>query len=194
MLALHLYHSSVVRISVQHLDVGPSFSCFRARWPHLGLPFWGAFDPKPWYRTAHLLFSNLLSLIWVIFLHSLSLSLMFGSLLGTSLIFLYPILSLLDALIWNVMLVANVHFKALKHTMVSMVVSVLFWLKTGQILVILAPFDSFRSEILLFWRLESLIETHFDYGGVLRLTWFNFCTILASLGVNVQKLSVFRLS
>ena len=116
------------------------------------------------------------------------------SLLGTFLTFLSLMLSLLDALIWNVMLVANVHFKALKHTMISMVVSALFRLKTGQILVILAPFDSFRSEILLFWRLKSLIETHFDYGGVLQLTWFNFCTILASLGVNVQKLSVFGLS
>ena len=115
------------------------------------------------------------------------------SLLVTFLTFLSPILPPLDALIWNVMLVANVHFKAWKHTMISMVVSALFRLKTGRILVILAPFDSFGSEFSLFWVLKSLIETHFDYGGVLQLTCFNFCTILASLSVNVQKLLVFGL-
>ena len=194
MLALHFYPLTLVGISVQHLHVGPSFSCFRARWPHLGLPFWGAFDPKPWYRTAHLLFSNLLPLVWVVLLHPMPLSLILGSLLGTFLTFLSLMLSPLDALIWNVMLVANVNFKALKHTMISMVVSALFRLKTGHILVILAPFDSFGSEFSLFWVLKSLVETHFDYGGVLQLIWFNFCTILASLGVNVQELSVFELS
>ena len=82
MLALHFYPLTLVGISVQHLHVGPSFSCFRVPWPHHGLPFWGAFDPKPWYRTAwHLLFSNLLPLVWVVLLHPLSLSLMFDSLL-----------------------------------------------------------------------------------------------------------------
>ena len=116
------------------------------------------------------------------------------SLLVTFLPFLSPILSPLDALIWNVMLVANVHFEAWKHTMISMVVSALFRLKTGRILVILTPFGSFGSENSLFWLLKSLIGTHFDYGGVLQLIWFNFCTILASLGVNVQELSVFELS